>query len=73
MKRPRPSPYEVTRNGGLNMSLDLLSLRTPAQISLNSDDKLQTLWREAGRSRDLGKLDANEASDATAKFTWITP
>ena len=33
VKRPRPSPFGVSRNGGLNMSLDLLSLRPPAQTS----------------------------------------
>ena len=48
-----------------------LSTHTRSKRLLNSDGKLQTLWREAGRSRDHAKLDANEASDATVKCAWV--
>ena len=41
--------------------------------ALNSNDKLQTLGREADCSRDLDKLDANEPPDATVKYAWVTP
>jgi len=48
-----------------------LSTHTRSKKLLNSDGKLQTLWREAGRSRDHAKLDANEASGATVKCAWV--
>jgi len=48
------------------------STHTRANKTLNSNDKLQTLAREADCARDLEKLDANEPPDATVKYAWVT-
>jgi hypothetical protein len=50
VKRPRPSPYEVTRNGGLNMSLNLLSLRT------TRSNRTLKLYRQIPNGRARGGL-----------------
>ena len=49
------------------------STHTRANKTLNSNDKLQTLGREADCARDPEKLDANEPPDATVKYAWVAP
>jgi len=40
---------------------------------LSSNDKLQTLRREADCPQYLMELDANGPPEATAKYAWVTP
>src|SRR4051795_9873116 len=72
-KDPRPSPSGAFRNGGLTMSLNLLSLHTHS----NNPSTPATNCKRTGARRTarmiFKELDANGAPDATVKYAWVTP